>query len=133
MKIEFHGGVRTVTGSKHLLEVNGRKILLECGLFQGKREEARKRNSEFPFDAASIDAVILSHAHIDHSGALPALVRAGFDGPVFCTEATADLLSVLLRDSAQIAERDVYYLNKRLPEGAPPIEPFYTRKDVENT
>ncbi len=133
MKIGFHGGVRTVTGSKHLLEVNGRKILLECGLFQGRREEARKRNSEFPFDGASIDAVILSHAHIDHSGALPALVKSGFDGPVFCTEATADLLSVLLRDSAQIAERDVYYLNKRLPQGATPIEPFYTRRDVEDT
>jgi len=133
MKISFHGGVRTVTGSKHLLEVNGRKILMECGLFQGRREEARERNSNFPFKTGEIDAVILSHAHIDHSGALPALVKAGFEGPIYCTEATADLLGVLLRDSAQIAERDVHYLNKRLPQGVPPVEPFYTRKDVEKT
>lgn len=133
MKIGFHGGVRTVTGSKHLLEVDGQRVLLECGLFQGRRAEARKRNSNLPFDATSIDAVVLSHAHIDHSGALPALVKSGFQGPIYCTEATGDLLGVLLRDSAMIAERDVYYLNKRLPAGAPQIEPFYTRKDVENT
>ncbi len=133
MKLSFHGGVRTVTGSKHLLEVKGRNILLECGLFQGRRAEARERNSNFPFTTGEVDAVILSHAHIDHSGALPALVRTGFEGPIYCTDATADLLGVLLRDSAQIAERDVYYLNKRLPKGAPPIEPFYTRKDVEKT
>lgn len=133
MQITFYGGVRTVTGSKHLLEVNGRRILLECGLFQGRREESRRRNKEFPFDPAGLDAVILSHAHIDHTGALPALVKGGYNGPVYCTEATADLCGVLLHDSAEISERDAYYLNKRLPKGEPPVEPLYTRKDVGNT
>ncbi len=133
MRITFHGGTRTVTGSKHLLEVNGRKILLECGLFQGRREEARKRNLEFPFDTLAVDAVILSHAHIDHSGALPALARAGYEGPIWCTRATADLLSVLLRDSAAIHERDIYLVNKHRPAGTPPVEPLYTMKDVEKT
>jgi metallo-beta-lactamase family protein len=133
MKITFHGGVRTVTGSKHLLELPDCRLLLECGLFQGRRDEARRRNSEFPFDPGSIDAVILSHAHIDHAGALPALVRAGFSGPVYATAATADLCSVLLHDSAQISQRDAYYLNKRREKGQPPVEPLYTVEDVEKT
>jgi len=133
MRLTFHGGVRTVTGSKHLLEVAGRRILLECGLFQGRREEARRRNREFPFEAGSLDAVVLSHAHIDHAGALPALVRAGFKGPIYATDATADLCSVLLQDSAQISERDAHYLNKRRERGEPPVEPLYTVEDVERT
>ena len=133
MKVTFYGGARTVTGSKHLLEVNGTKILLECGLFQGRREEARRRNREFPFTTLAVDAVILSHAHIDHSGALPALVRAGYEGPIYCTRATADLLSVLLRDSAEIHERDIYLVNKHRPAGTPEIEPLYTLKDVART
>ena len=133
MRLTFHGGVRTVTGSKHLLEVAGRRILLECGLFQGRREEARRRNREFPFEADSLDAVVLSHAHIDHAGALPALVRAGFKGPIYATDATADLCSVLLHDSAQISERDAHYLNKRRERGEPPVEPLYTVEDVERT
>ena len=103
MKITFYGGVRTVTGSKHLLELPDCRLLLECGLFQGKRAESRRRNSELPFDAGSLDAVVLSHAHIDHAGAMPALVRAGFAGPIHATSATADLCSVLLRDSAKIS------------------------------
>lgn len=133
MKITFYGGVRTVTGSKHLLELPDCRLLLECGLFQGKRAEARRRNSEMPFDPGSLDAVILSHAHIDHAGAMPALVRAGFSGPIHATSATADLCSVLLRDSAQISQRDAYYLNKRRKKGEPPVAPLYTIEDVEKT
>lgn len=133
MKITFYGGVRTVTGSKHLLELPDCRLLLECGLFQGKRAEARRRNSEMPFDPGSLDAVILSHAHIDHAGAMPALVRAGFTGPIHATSATADLCSVLLRDSAKISQRDAYYLNKRRKKGEPPVEPLYTIEDVEKT
>ena len=133
MQVTFHGGARTVTGSKHLLEVAGRRILLECGIFQGRRAEARKKNREFPFDPRTLDAVVLSHAHIDHAGALPALVRAGFTGPIHATAATADLCEVLLRDSAHIAMRDAEYLNKRRAPDEEPIEPFYTVKDVEAT
>jgi len=133
MRVTFHGGARTVTGSKHLLEVADRRILLECGIFQGRRAEARKKNREFPFDPRTLDAVVLSHAHIDHAGALPALVRAGYDGPIHATAATADLCEVLLRDSAHIAERDAEYLNKRRAPGEEPIEPFYTLRDVEAT
>lgn len=133
MYLTFHGGARTVTGSKHLLEGAGARILLECGIFQGRRDEARRKNLEFPFDPASLDAVVLSHAHIDHAGALPALVKGGFRGPIHATEATADLCGVLLRDSAQIGMRDAHYLNKRRPKGASRVEPLYTRQDVEET
>ena len=133
MRLTFHGGVRTVTGSKHLLEVADRRILLECGLFQGRRGEARRRNREFPFEAGSLEAVILSHAHIDHAGALPALVRAGYRGPIYATDASADLCSVLLHDSAHISERDAHYLNKRRSKGEPAVEPLYTGKDVDET
>lgn len=133
MYLTFHGGARTVTGSKHLLEAAGARILLECGIFQGRRAESRRRNREFPFDPASVDAVILSHAHIDHAGALPALVKAGFRGPIHATEATADLSAVLLRDSAHIGMRDAAYLNRRLPKGTAPVEPLFTPEDVERT
>lgn len=88
MKIHFHGAAQTVTGSQHLLEINGRRILLDCGLYQGPRKESFIRNRSFPFDPRSLDAVILSHAHIDHSGNLPNLVGSGYTGPIFCTRAT---------------------------------------------
>ncbi len=133
MRLTCHGGARTVTGSKHLLETRGGRILLECGIFQGRREEARLKNRDFPFPPGEVDAVVLSHAHIDHAGALPALVRAGFTGPIHATAATADLCEVLLKDSAQIAERDAEYLNKRRAPGEEPITPFYTLRDVEAT
>lgn len=134
MHIEFHGAARTVTGSRHLLEVGGRRILLDCGLFQGRRQDSEKLNRDFGFDPASIDAVVMSHAHIDHSGALPALVKHGFDGTVHATLATADLMGLMLRDSAHIQEKDVEYVNKkRKRKNKPPVEPLYTTADAEDT
>ena len=134
MHIEFQGAARTVTGSMHVLRVNGRTILLDCGLYQGRREEARRVNSGFPVDPSAVDAVVLSHAHIDHSGNLPGLVRRGFRGPVYCTRATVDLLEVMLRDSAFIQERDAEFVNKKhRRKGLPPVTPLYTREDVEDT
>jgi metallo-beta-lactamase family protein len=132
MKIRFHGAAQTVTGSMYLIEVNGSKLLLECGLYQGRRKEAYKRNLNFPFDPASVDAVILSHAHIDHSGNLPNLVRRGFAGSIYATPATVDLAEIMLRDSGHIQESDIAYLNKkRKKQGLDPVEPLYTKADAE--
>ncbi len=131
MEIHFLGAAQTVTGSQHLISVNGTRILLECGLFQGKRRESYERNRDLPFDAASVDALILSHAHIDHSGNIPNLVRSGFGGSIYCTFATRDLCSAMLRDSAYIHERDAEYVNKkRARKGEPPIKPVYTQADA---
>ena len=132
MKLSFLGAARTVTGSMHLLEINGKRILLECGLFQGKREEAYRINRHLPFDAPSIHSVILSHAHIDHSGNLPTLCRVGFDGNIFCTPATRSLCSIMLLDSAHVQEADVRYVNKRRKKKQQPqFNPLYTRADAE--
>jgi metallo-beta-lactamase family protein len=132
MKIRFYGAARTVTGSQHLLEVNGNKLLLECGIFQGKRRDFYERNRSFPFDPRSLDAVILSHAHIDHSGNLPNLVKQGYNGPIYTTPPTADLAGVMLLDSAHIYEEDAAYINKKKRKhGEPTIEPLYTRADAE--
>jgi metallo-beta-lactamase family protein len=132
--IEFWGAAKTVTGSMHLLHVGNRRVLLDCGMYHGRREEAFERNSEFPFDPSSLDAVILSHAHIDHSGNLPGLVKQGFTGPIFCTSATESLCEVMLRDSAFIQLRDTEFINKRhLKKRLPPVEPLYTEEDVDNT
>ncbi len=134
MHLQFQGATRTVTGSMHVLTVGGQTILLDCGTYHGRREEARQRNSIFPFDPASISAVILSHAHIDHSGNLPTLVRQGFHGPIYCTHATKSLCEVMLRDSAHIQERDAEFVTKRhRRKGLPPVSPVYTIKDVEST
>lgn len=134
MKITFHGAVNSVTGSRHLLEVNGGKVLLDCGLYQGRRFESEVRNREFPFEPGAIDAVVLSHAHIDHSGNLPNLVKQGFRGPIHATRATAGLLDPMLMDSAFIQERDVEYLNKRLiRKKKKPVAPLYTQDDVAKT
>ncbi|HYE99083.1 MAG TPA: MBL fold metallo-hydrolase [Planctomycetota bacterium] len=128
MKITFHGAARSVTGSRHLVEARGKRILLDCGLVQGPRRLAAERNRSFGFDLESVDAVVLSHAHIDHSGALPALVKRGFRGPVFATPATADLADVMLQDSAFIQEKDVEIVNRR--EGGA-LQPLYTVDDAK--
>ncbi len=131
MEIQFHGAVRTVTGSQHLVSVNGRKILLDCGLYQGSRKVSYERNQNLPYNAAEVDVLILSHAHIDHSGNIPNLVKSGFTGDIICTYATRDLCAIMLRDSAKIQQYDVEFLNKkRAKKGLPPIEPYYTIEDV---
>src|SRR5689334_18011962 len=104
LSVTFWGAARTVTGSMHLVETAGKRFLLDCGLYQGKRSEARQRNTTFPFKASQIDAVVLSHAHLDHCGNLPNLVRQGFDGPLICTPATRDLIAIMLAGSAKIQE-----------------------------
>jgi metallo-beta-lactamase family protein len=131
MKLTFHGAARTVTGSKHLLEVNGTRILLDCGMVQGKRSESYSANVNLPFDPASIDLVILSHAHIDHSGNLPNLVKNGFKGDIIATPATRDLCSTMLPDSGHIQERDVEFVNKKKrKKGEAPVLPIYTQQDA---
>ncbi len=132
MKIHVNGAAQTVTGSQYLLEVNGKSLLLECGLFQGKRDESFQRNRNFAFSPASVSAVILSHAHIDHSGNLPNLVRRGYRGPIFASPPTARLGDIMLRDSGHIQEADVAYVNKkRQRHGQAPVEPLYTLADAE--
>ena len=134
MKLTIYGAAQTVTGSKYLLEVNGKRLLLECGLFQGKRKNTYDFNLNFDFDPKSIDAVILSHAHIDHSGNLPILVKNGFSGLIYATHATRDLADIMLKDSGHIHEYDVKYLNKkRAKKGLPPVEPLYTLRDAVDT
>ena len=127
MNITFLGAAQTVTGSMHLLEANGARILLDCGLFQGRRQETFERNRKLPFDARTLDAMILSHAHIDHSGNIPNLVASGFKGRIYATRATRDLCSAMLLDSGHIQESDVTYVNKkRRRKGQAPVEPIYT-------
>ena len=131
MQIQFHGAARTTTGSMHLLEVNGTRILLDCGLFQGRRADTMERNRNFEFDPASVDAVVLSHAHIDHSGNLPNLAKQGFEGNIYCTFATRDLCAVMLEDSASIQQSDAKYVSKRnAKKGLPPVEPLYSIEDA---
>lgn len=131
MKITFHGAARTVTGSQHLIEVNGHKILLDCGLYQGSRQETYERNLNLPFNAAEIDILVLSHAHIDHSGNIPNLVKSGFQGDIIATYATRDLCTIMLRDSAKIQSYDIEYLNKKRARNKEPLlEPLYTLADT---
>lgn len=134
MKISFHGAARTVTGSKHLLHLdNGKKVLLDCGMFQGLGKDTIRLNAEWGFEPTEIDYVIISHAHVDHTGLLPKLVKDGYKGPIYCTPATASLAKLLLIDSAHIQEADVRYLNKeRVKEGRPLVEPLYTEADAAN-
>ncbi|WP_405238449.1 MBL fold metallo-hydrolase RNA specificity domain-containing protein [Lentisalinibacter orientalis] len=132
MHIEFCGAAREVTGSCHLVHVGGRRILLDCGLIQGRRADEDRNREPFPFVPAEIDAVVLSHAHIDHSGRLPLLARQGFDGPVYTHRATRDLCRIMLRDSAFISEKDTEWENRRRARaGLPPREPLYTQDDAE--
>lgn len=131
MKITFNGAVRTVTGSQHLLEVNGKTIMLDCGLFQGKRKESFEMNRSDSCSGKDIDFLVLSHAHIDHSGRIPCLVKNGFKGDIFCTSATRDLCSIMLMDSASIQEKDVEYVNRRRQkQGKKLFEPLYTKADA---
>ncbi|MFN5423552.1 MAG: MBL fold metallo-hydrolase [bacterium] len=132
MKISFHGAARCVTGSKHLLSLsNGKKILLDCGMFQGMGKETDALNRHWGFEPREVDYLVLSHAHIDHSGLIPKLVNDGFKGKIFCTPATRELTTVLLEDSARIQEDDIKYANKkRKSEGQPFLKPLYTTEEV---
>ena len=132
IKLTFHGAAGQVTGSMYLLEAAGARILLDAGLFQGHRAEAAKRNRELPFDPRRLDMVVVSHAHIDHTGRLPLLVREGFHGPIYCTPATRDLCAVMLPDSAMIQMRDAEYLERRGKAGAD-SQPLYTLNDAVAT
>jgi metallo-beta-lactamase family protein len=134
MKLSFHGAARTVTGSKHIVHVNqNKKILLDCGLFQGLGKETGILNAEWGFEPSDITYVVISHAHIDHIGLLPKLVKDGYKGKIFCTTATASLMRIMLLDSARIQESDIRYSNKRRKvQGRPQIEPLYTEDDALN-
>ena len=131
MKLFFYGADRTTTGSKHLLEVNGQRLLLECGMFQGRRDKTVDYNTHLAFPPGSVDALLISHAHIDHTGIIPVLCRDGFKGKIFATEATTDLCRIMLVDSAHIQEQDALFLNKKLAKkGRPPVAPLYTQADA---
>ena len=132
MRIHFFGATRMTTGSMFLLEVNQRRLLFECGLFQGKRDESIERNRNFPFDPGTLDAAILSHAHIDHCGNLPNLCRQGYSGNIYSTFATRDLAAIMLEDSAEIQRADAEYISKkRAVKGQPPVQPLYSAEDAE--
>jgi len=135
MKIAFHGAARTVTGSKHLLTLkNGKKVLLDCGMFQGLGKDTDAMNRDFGFDAKEVDVMVLSHAHIDHTGLIPKLYKEGFRGKIFCTPATKELTGILLLDSAEIQEDDIKFSNKRrAAEGLPYLQPLYTIEDAKNS
>jgi metallo-beta-lactamase family protein len=132
MKIAFHGAARTVTGSKHLITLsNGKNILLDCGMFQGMGKDTEPMNASFGFDAAKVDCLVLSHAHIDHCGLIPKLVKEGFTGPVYATPATKELAAILLQDSAEIQRDDTRFINKkRAKQGLPPYQPLYDLEDA---
>ena len=131
MKLTSYGAALEVTGSQHLLEVNGKKLLLDCGLFQGRRQEAHDKNEDFQYDPSEIDAMILSHAHIDHSGNIPHLIKEGFTGIVYCSEATRDLCEPMLMDSAYIQESDAEYAKRKLKDALETVVPLYTIEDAE--
>ncbi|MEO8028045.1 MAG: MBL fold metallo-hydrolase [Bryobacteraceae bacterium] len=137
MKVTFYGAARTVTGSMHHLETGGRQYLLDCGIYQGRRKEAFARNSEFPFKPSAIDAIVLSHAHIDHSGNLPTIVKQGYGGPIYATSATVDLCAAMLADSAFLQEKDAEFLRKRRArrksigvQDGEAVGPLYTVEDA---
>jgi len=131
IKIAFHGGVEGVTGSRHLISLNEKQVLLDCGLFQGRRGEYYERNLNFTFDPVKVNAVVISHAHIDHIGDLPNLVKKGFKGEIHCTLATSDLMAIMLNDSARVNEADIAFVNKiRAKQNEPPVTPIYLIKDV---
>ena len=130
MRVEFHGAAGEVTGSMHLVEAAGRRILLDCGLLQGRRELEARNADPFPFDPAGLDALVLSHAHIDHIGRVPLLVARGFRGPIWLQRASADLLPIMLLDAASLAESEAERGNRRRDPDLPPLAPLFTRQDV---
>lgn len=130
MRITFHGAARSVTGSRHLLETGSGRVLLDCGLVQGPRRESERRNRDLGFEAKSVEAVILSHAHIDHAGNLPLLVKNGFDGAIWCTPATRDIAAAMLLDSANIQVSDAAFLNRQKRPSEPDVQPLYTPDDA---
>ena len=130
MRVHFHGAAGEVTGSMHLVEAAGKRVLLDCGMSQGSREMEAANADPFPFDVASIDALVISHAHIDHIGRLPLLVKRGFRGPIFAQRATADLMPIMLMDSASLAESEAERFNRRRAHGEAEMQPLYTREDV---
>ena len=139
MKLTFWGADKVVTGSMHHIETGDKNYLLDCGLYQGRRQEAFAKNSQFPFPASSIAAVLLSHAHIDHSGNLPGLVKNGFTGPIYTTPATVDLCVAMLADSAFLQEKDAEFVNRRrehrkaIGRDDRPVTPLYTREDAQRS
>lgn len=134
MRLTFFGAAKEVTGSMHLIEVNNQRVLLDCGLYQGRRSDTYERNLHFPFEPATVNAVVLSHAHIDHSGNLPNLCKNGFSGNIWCTSATRNLCTYMLMDSGHIHEQDVAYLNKkRMRRSEPPVDPLYTQADARSS
>ena len=132
MRVEFYGAAQMVTGSKHLLTLeSGKRILLDCGMFQGRGKQTQEMNAHFGFDPREVDILILSHAHIDHSGLIPLLVKEGFKGPIYATPPTIDLCEIMLADSAHIQEQDAEYISKvRVRKGKKPVKPLYTQHDV---
>jgi len=128
MKLEFFGAAAEVTGSCHILHIDGKKVLLDCGLIQGSRRDEERNRDPFPFDASKIDAVVLSHAHLDHCGRLPLLVKRGFRGPVFAQEASCELVAILLADAAHLAERDAAYRSRKTGKK---VKPLYTFAEGE--
>lgn len=131
MRVKFCGGVRNVTGSKHIIETDRARLLVDCGLFQGHRRETYEKNKNFPFDISSVNAVVIGHAHIDHSGNIPNLVRLGYKGPIYATKATAHICQYMLLDSAYLQEKDIEFLNKKqAKKGLPLLEPIYTVHDT---
>ena len=132
MHIEFYGATSGITGSCHIIQANGKTVLLDCGLIQGRREAMEQNRQPFPFATKEIDAVVLSHGHIDHSGRIPLLVKQGYQGPIYTQNATADLCEVLLLDAAYLQEKDAEYENKwRKRKKKPLIEPLYTVADAQ--
>ena len=133
MRVLFHGAAGEVTGSMHLVEAAGKRVLLDCGLCQGSAEMEASNADPFPFEVASIDALVVSHAHIDHIGRVPLLVKRGFRGPIFAQRATAELMPIMLLDSASLAESDAERFNRRRAHGEPERQPLYTKDDVADS
>ena len=130
MRVHFHGAAGMVTGSMHLIEAAGRQVLLDCGMIQGTPEAEALNQADFPFDPATLDALVISHAHIDHIGRVPLLVKRGFRGPIWAQAATAELLPIMLLDSASLQESEAERFNRKRGANVPEMQPLYTREDV---